>query len=385
MIASSGVAGPRSAARGRRGGLIATLRAIGNVARKELIQTLRDRRVLFTLILAPTIQLVIFGFAVDLEVDRIPTAVVDQDRTAQSRALAQAVFADGTFVERSATDDPDIAQTELESGDLTAVLVIPRGYARQLARGEAPQVQIIVDATDPTRAQVAAQDATQLLIARAAPMLTGPPLAPRVLYNQRLKTPVFMVPGILASLLLNVTSIVTAMGLARERETGTLEQILVTPIHPAALLAGKCIPYILFGLIDVIAILVLGTLLFAVPIRGSLGVLGLGAFLYLFSTLGIGILIATLSQTQQQAMLGAFAFILPTMLLSGFMTPIASMPSWLQPVTLAIPMRHFLEILRRVLIKGATLGDVLPQLGALAILGAVMLTLSIALFRRRLA
>lgn len=268
MIASSGVAGPRSAARGRRGGLIATLRAIGNVARKELIQTLRDRRVLFTLILAPTIQLVIFGFAVDLEVDRIPTAVVDQDRTAQSRALAQAVFADGTFVERSATDDPDIAQTELESGDLTAVLVIPRGYARQLARGEAPQVQIIVDATDPTRAQVAAQDATQLLIARAAPMLTGPPLAPRVLYNQRLKTPVFMVPGILASLLLNVTSIVTAMGLARERETGTLEQILVTPIHPAALLAGKCIPYILFGLIDVIAILVLGTLLFAVQIRG---------------------------------------------------------------------------------------------------------------------
>ena len=186
-------------------------------------------------------------------------------------------------------------------------------------------------------------------------------------------------------MLLNVTAIITAMGLARERETGTLEQILVTPIPAATLLAGKCLPYIVFGLIDVLAILVLGTLLFGVPIHGSLAVLGLGAFLYLFSTLGIGILIATLSSSQQQAMLGAFAFILPTMLLSGFMSPIASMPAWLRPLTFAIPMRHFIEILRRVLLKGATLLDVAPQLAALAILGVVILSLSIVLFRRRLA
>ncbi len=143
-------------------------------------------------------------------------------------------------------------------------------------------------------------------------------------------------------------------------------------------------PYILFGLIDVIAILVLGTLLFDVPIRGSVGVLGLGAFLYLFSTLGIGILIASLSSSQQQAMLGAFAFILPTMLLSGFMSPIASMPRWLQPLTQLIPMRHFIEIMRRCLLKGATLVDLAPQLAALALLGVAILWISVLRFRRRL-
>ncbi len=362
------------------------LRGLGNVARKELIQTLRDRRIVFMLIAAPAIQLILFGFAVDLDVDHIPTALCDQDRTAHSRALAEGLFAGDTFREHDRTDDPERAQAELASGDVSAAIVIPRGYARQLARGELPDVQILVDATDATRAQVAAQDASQYLAMQGAPgALAAAPIVPRVLYNQRLKTPVYMVPGILASLLLNITAIVTAMGLAREREAGTLEQILVTPIHPATLLAGKCLPYILFGLIDVIAILVLGTIVFDVPIRGSLGVLGLGAFLYLFSTLGTGILIATLSASQQQAMLGAFAFILPTMLMSGFVSPISSMPDWLQPLTLLIPMRHFLEILRRCLLKGATLADLAPQLAALAILGVALLAISIARFRRRLA
>ena len=364
----------------------AALRGLGNVARKELIQTLRDRRVVFMLIAAPAIQLVMFGFAVDLDVDHIPTALCDQDRTEPSRALAQGLFAGDTFRERDRTFDPERAQAELESGEVSAAIVIPRGYARRLARGEHPDVQILVDATDATRAQVAAQDASEYLAVHGRPdALAAAPIVPRVLYNQRLKTPIYMVPGILASLLLNLTAIVTAMGLAREREAGTLEQILVTPIHPATLLAGKCLPYILFGLIDVIAILVLGTLLFDVPIRGSLAVLGLAAFLYLFSTLGTGILIATLSASQQQAMLGAFAFILPTMLMSGFLSPIASMPGWLQPVTLLIPMRHFLEILRRCLLKGATLADIAPQLAALAALGVALLAISVLRFRRRLA
>lgn len=360
------------------------LRGIGTVAHKELIQTLRDRRVVFQLLLAPAIQLGIFGYAVDLEVDHIPTAIVDQDHTAQSRALAQAFFADETFVARATFDDANAAQAELEAGQVTAALVIPRGYARALARGEPVHPQILVDATDATRAQIAAQDASQMIVARGAQLATAP-LVPRVLYNERLKTPIYMVPGILAALLLNLTAIVTAMGLAREREAGTLEQILVTPIPPATLLAGKCLPYVLFGLLDTVAVLVLGSLLFDIPIRGSLAVLGLGAFLYLFSSLGIGLLIATVSSTQQQAMLGAFGFILPTLLLSGFISPIASMPRWLQPITQLIPMRHFLEILRRCLLKGATLVDVAPQLAALALLGGGILTLSIVLFRRRLA
>jgi len=362
----------------------AGLLALGNVARKELIQTLHDRRVVFMLIMAPILQLVMFGYAVDLEVDHIPTTICDRDDTAASRALAEAFAADGTFEIRDRVRDPAIAQAELESGDASAALVIPRGYQRELARGENPQVQVLVDATDATRAQVAVQNASLLLSARGmAPPVTTP-LATHVLYNPQLKTPLYMVPGILATLLLAVTTVVTAMGLARERETGTLEQILVTPIHPATLLAGKCVPYIVFGLIDVVAVLLVGNLLFDVPINGSLGVIALGASLYLFSTLGMGILIATLSASQQQAMLGAFGFILPAMLLSGFFTPIASMPGWLQPLTHVIPMRHFIELMRRVLIKGATLADVAPQLIALAILGVVIMAISAAVFRRRL-
>lgn len=361
-----------------------TLRGLGSVARKEMIQALRDRRVLFQLLVAPAVQLGLFGYAVELEVDRIPAAIVDQDRSAQSRALVDALSADGTFVARAAFDDADAAQAELELGRVTVALVVPRGYARALARAEPVQPQVLVDATDATRAQIAAQAASQMIAARGAPTATAP-LVPRVLYNPRLKTPVYMVPGILAALLLNLTAIVTAMGLAREREAGTLEQILVTPIHPATLIAGKCLPYILFGLLDVVAVLALGSPLFDVPIRGSLAALGLGSFLYLCSSLGVGILIATLSATQQQAMLGSFGFILPALLLSGFISPVASMPWWLRSITQLIPMRHYLEILRHCLLKGATLADVAPQLAALALLGGGVLALSVALFRRRLS
>jgi ABC-2 type transport system permease protein len=194
-----------------------------------------------------------------------------------------------------------------------------------------------------------------------------------------------MLPGIAASLLLNVTAIMTAMGLAREREAGTLEQILVTPIRPSIFLAGKCLPFIFFGLVDICAVLVLGSFVFDVPIRGSLTVIGIGAFLYFFSTLGIGILLATISSSQQQAILGAFSFMLPAMLLSGFMSPIESMPTWLQPLTLLNPMRHFIEIMRGCLLKGAGLSELLPQLGALLLIGIAVLSISVARFRKQLA
>jgi len=361
---------------------VSATRSLLNVAKKEMIQTLRDRRMVFTLIAAPAIQLVGFGYAVNLEVDHIPTVLCDQDHTQVSRALIEAMVAEGTFREHDRVLDPEAAQREIESGEAAAAIIVPRGYATRLARGNPLQVQVLVDGTDAVRAQVAAADATQFLALRGVGVMVAPPIVPRILYNQRLKTPVYMVPGILASLLLNISAIVTAMGLARERETGTLEQLMVTPIHPATLLTGKCLPFIVFGLIDVCAILLLGSFLFDVPIRGSLAVVALGAFLYLFSTLGIGILIATLSGSQQQAMLGALAFMMPTMLLSGFMSPIASMPAWMQTLTLLIPMRHFIEILRGCLLKGATFADLAPQMIALTALGVVILSTSVALFRR---
>jgi ABC-2 type transport system permease protein len=347
---------------------------------------------LATLIVSPVLQLVVFGYAIDLDVDRIPTVVCDQDGTPGSRDLAQAFFADRTFLRREDVPDPGRAEDALETGAAAAALIVPRGFALRTARADAPEVQVIVDGTDVTLAQVASNAASQFLLLHGiggeGGVRTGVAMAslvPRVMYNQRLKSAVYMLPGVLATLLLNVTAIVTAMGLARERESGTLEQILVTPIHPAVLLAGKCLPYVLFGLIDVLAILLLGNLIFDVPFRGSFGVVALGSFLYLFSTLGIGILIATVSSSQQQAMLGAFAFMLPAMLLSGFMSPISSMPAWLRPFTMLIPMRHYIEIMRGCLLKGAGIRDLAQQMIALTVLGIGILAISVARFRRRLA
>jgi ABC-2 type transport system permease protein len=362
-----------------------------NVTKKELSQTLRDKRILGTLIIAPVLQLLLFGYAIDLDVDRIPTVVCDQDSSPASRDLVQAFFADRTFVRSGDVREPNAAQDALEAGGAAAALVVPRGFATRLARADDPEVQIIVDGTDPTRAQVAANAASQFLLLRgiggepgAARQVTSASLAPRVMYNQRLKSAVYMLPGVLATLLLNVTAIVTAMGLARERETGTLEQVLVTPIRPSVLLGGKCLPYVLFGFVDILAILLLGNVVFDVPFRGSFSVIALGSFLYLFSTLGIGILIASVSASQQQAMLGAFGFMLPAMLLSGFMSPISSMPGWLRPLTMLIPMRHYVEIMRGCLLKGAGVRDLASQMIALAVLGVVILGISVARFRRRL-
>lgn len=367
------------------------VRSLLNVTRKELIQTLRDRKMLASLVLAPVLQLVLFGYAIDLEVDRIPTVVCDQDDTPASRDLAQEFFANGMFRRRGETRDPARAQAALETGDAAAALIVPRGYSVRVARRDAPAVQVLVDGTDSTRAQVAASAASQFLLLRgaaggaaAAPARgAGPAITPRILFNPRLSTRVFMLPGVLATLLLNVTAIAAAMGLARERETGTLEQVLVTPIRPAVLLAGKCLPFILFGLVDVAAVLVLGSWIFEMPIRGSLAVIGLGSFLYLFSTLGAGILLATVSSTQQQAMLGAFSLILPAALLSGFMSPVATMPGWLQPLTQLDPMRHFIEIARACLLKGAGVADLARQLVSLAVLGVALLAVSLLRFRRQ--
>lgn len=356
------------------------------VVRKELTQTLRDRRMVFTLILAPALQLVFFGYAVDFEVDRIPTIVCDQDDTPESRRLTRAFFADGTFVDEGVAADPDEAVHALETGRVAVALIVPPQFAVRTRRRTDPEVQVLVDGTDATRAQVASSWASQFLQLHGIggrPMI--PPVAPRVLFNERLASAVYMLPGIAASLLLNVTAIMTAMGLAREREAGTLEQILVTPLRPAVLLAGKCIPFILFALVDIGAVIVLGSLVFHVPIRGSIAVIGVGAFLYFFSTLGIGIMLATLSASQQQAILGAFSFMLPAMLLSGFMSPIESMPEWLQLATLLNPMRHFIEIMRGCLLKGAGVRELFPQLAALLLIGSTVLSISVVRFRKQLA
>jgi ABC-2 type transport system permease protein len=368
---------------------------------KELRQAFRDKRMAAMLLVAPVIQLILLGYAVDLEVDHIPTVLCDLDRTAESRTLGAALVADQTFTLVGEDLDPDRASERLQRGEAAVVFVLPVGLARDLAQRSPAVVQVLLDGTDPNRAQVAANTAAQLLAERAVTasiarldQLAGAEgrrrslpriaLVPRILYNPRLQSALYMVPGVAALVLLVVTTVVTAMGIAREREIGTMEQILVTPLRPSALLLGKCLPFAVVGLVDVWAILTVGSYLFDVPLRGSVALITVATFLYLMSTLGVGIFISTVSRSQQQAILGGFFFLLPAILLSGFMTPIENMPAWLRAVTYLDPVRYYLEILRGCLLKAAGFADVMAQLIALAVFGAALLALSAARFRKRL-
>jgi ABC-2 type transport system permease protein len=366
------------------------------VVRKEAIQTLRDRRIMFMLVVAPLIQTVLFGFAVDFDVDRVPTVVADQDRSPASRDHLRRVLADGTLLRTGSSDSAVEADRLIDDDEAAAAIVVPPRFGADVAAGRPASVQVLIDGTNPTRAS-AAGSAAGRYFGEAAQALARSRLAdagrggvpevqvtPRVLYNPSLKTAVYTVPGILAMLLVIVTTIVTAMGLSREREVGTLEQVLVTPVKPIVLLAGKMTPFVVIGLLDGLLALTAMAWVFDVPVRGPLTALGLGTLLYLCSTLGVGLLISTMSVTQQQGFLGGFLFVLPAVLLSGIMTSIASMPAWLQAVTWLNPLRFFAELVRGVLLRGASFGDLWVQFVALTVYGAGILALATLRFRRRL-
>ncbi len=363
------------------------------VVQKEFRQTLRDRRIMFMLVAAPLIQTILFGFAVDFDVDRVPSALVDLDRSGESRAQARRVLADGTLREQLRARSAADAEALLDEGRAAAALVLPPGFGADVAGGRTARAQLLVDGTDPVRAGAAGSAAAgafavssreragERAAAAGLPAPGGVELVPRVLYNPRLKTAVYLVPGILAMLLVVVTTIVTAMGLSREREMGTMEQVLVTPIRPFVLLAGKMTPFVVIGLLDVLLALTAMSWVFAVPLRGPFLVLLLGSVLYLCSTLGVGLLVSTVSATQQQSFLGGFLFVLPAALLSGIMTPIRAMPDWLQACTWLNPLRFYAELMRGVLLRGSGLADSWVQLLVLAAYGSIILGLATARFR----
>ncbi len=370
---------------------------IAAVFRKEVRQTIRDRRVMFLLIVAPLIQTVVLGAAVDFDVDRVPTLVVDRDGSAESREHARRLLADGTLLRTGDAGSAEEAVRRIDDGGAAAALVLPPRLGSDLLARRPAEVQVVLDGTDPNRASAVSAAASRYFgdlgerLARDRLRAAGRPepaqiaVVPRVAYNPRLKTAPYVVPGISAMLLVIVTTLVTSMGLAREREVGTLEQVLVTPIRPVWLLLGKLLPFLVIGFVDVGLLLAVGTWLFDVPLRGSLMVGGLGVALYLFSTLGMGLFISTVSQTQQQAFLGGFLFLMPAILLSGIMTPIRAMPGWLQAITLVNPLRHFAEVIRGVLLRGAGLGDLWFQLAMLAVIGASVMGLAAVRFRTQVA
>lgn len=371
-----------------------------SVATKEVLQTSRDPRMMFLLLVAPAIQLFIFGNAVDLDVDHVGTVVVDRDHTAVSREHVAALMADGTLEERFRAESPEEAGELLVDGAATVAVIVPEGFGRAVARarpGEPAEVQALVDGSDPNRSAIAtnaivryfadaSREEVEGRLSRAGIAAPRTPatvsLMPRVLYNPHLETAVNIVPGIATMLLLIVTTIVTAMGLTRERESGTLEQVLVTPVRPVVLLLGKMLPFALIGLFDFLLAITVGAWAFDVPVRGNLVLLFGATLVYLVTTLSTGLLISTISETQQQAFLGGFLFMLPASLLSGILTPVRSMPTWLQPFTFVNPLRHYADLLRAVLLRGAGLDEVWPQLVALAISGLAIATIASLRFRK---
>lgn len=368
------------------------------MARKEIRQTMADRRMMGLLIVAPLLQLTVFGLAVNLDVDRLPTVVVDQDHTPTSRTHVARLLADGTLVQAATADSVAGAEAMIDGGQAAIALVVPRGFERDLGRGEPTRVQVIVDGTNPNKSGVAQAAvaryfgavAQSVAVERAARLGTPPgarllTLRPRVLYNPHLATPPFMLPGVIAIMLLINTALLTAIGLAREKETGTLEQVLVTPISPAVLMLGKIFPSLVIGVFEFFLALIASAWIFDVPLGGSFALLLGTTFLFLLSTLGVGLFISTFSRTQQQAYMGGFLFLMPANLLSGMLTPISSMPVWLQPVTYLNPLRYYIEILRATLLKGAGLGDLWAQVVALGAFGVIIVAASSVRFRTRLA
>ncbi len=379
-----------------------SLNALKAVIAKETRQTMRDRRLTAILLVAPILQLTVLGFAVNLQVRHVPTVIADLDHTPVSRRLARDIVAGDTFDLEAQVSDARRAQRRLEDGDAVVAVVIPRGWAADLGRGRATTVQVLVDGADSNRAMIAqnamgaffAKRAMSVAFARIGVLqaargraLSVPRtnIVPRVFYNPTLDSKLYYVPGVAATLLLIVILQVSAMGLARERETGTLEQILVTPIRPSVLILGKTVPYAVIGVFDLSMVLVAARVVFGVPWRGNLGVVFAGGLLYILCVLGLGLLISALVRNQQQAFMSAFLFALPAILLSGFMSPISNMPAWLRPVTAFNPVRHMVTILRANLLKAAGFADLAPELVALAGLGICLYALAAFTLRRRLS
>lgn len=364
---------------------------------KEFIQVLRDPRMKALIFVMPVIQLIMFGYAVTTDVDHIRTAVCDLDKSPLSRALIERFTASGYFTVVDNTNDPERLGELLDRGKATLGIQINRGFADDLRSGRQAAIQTIVDGTDSNTGTVAmdyAQRITQEFSrARAAPIeltqLAQPQTNPielrsRAWFNPDLKSRYFNVPGVIAVVLLLISLLLTAMAIVREREIGTMEQLMVTPIRPLELILGKTLPFVLISFIDVLVVTFIGVNWFHVPIHGSLWLLLFGAGLYLMSTIGVGLFISTISQTQQQALMSSFFFYLPAVLLSGFMFPISNMPEPAQWITYLNPLRYFLVIIRDIFLKGSGWEILWPQFAALAVLGVALLSISSLRFKKRM-
>jgi len=365
---------------------------------KEFLQTFRDPRMKAVILVMPVIQTLVFGYAVTTDVRRIPTAVYDLDQTPQSRELIARFTGSGYFQTVAQVENWRQAQELVDRSKVRALLHIQPGFGADLLAARTVPLQIIVDGTDSNTAAIILdyssrisaafneQIATEHLSRTRGQTVTLPvQMRARAWFNPNLESRNFYVPGVIALIVMLITLMLSSMAVVREKEIGTIEQIMVTPITQAEFILGKTLPFALIGFVDLALITLVAFFWFDIPLRGSLALLLGSNGLYLMSTLGIGLFISTISRTQQQALMTTFFFYFPAVLLSGFMFPIANMPEAIQWLTYLNPLRYFLIIVRGVFLKGVGPEVLWPQMAALAALGMATLLLATSRFQKTLS
>jgi ABC-2 type transport system permease protein len=365
---------------------------------KEFRSVLRDPRMRMVILVMPVIQTLIFGYAVSLDVRHVHLGILDRDQTPASRALAARFTGSSYFDVVAFPRDETEARRLIDASDAAAILQINAGYEGDLQGGRPAAVQLIVDGSDSNTARfvvnyasvIAATYDNELVLDRVLRQagqtlpIGSVDLQPRAWFNADLESRNYYVPGVIANLVMLVSLMLTSMSIVREKEAGTIEQIMVTPIRPVEFILGKCAPFAVIGFLNVGMVALVGLYWFDIPIRGSFALLLLGTAFFLLSTLGIGLFISTVSQTQQQAMMTTFFFFFPAMLFSGFIFPIANMPAVIQWLSLGDPLRYFLIIIRGIFLKGIGWELLWTQFAALLVIGLIVLTFAVNRFHKTL-
>jgi ABC-2 type transport system permease protein len=376
---------------------------IVELVRKELKTALREPRLRTMLIVPPIMQLLVFGFAVNLDVEKVRLAVMDNDRSTVSRELVARFQGAPRFALTAQPASPAEADRLLDEGRVEAVLEVLPGFGERVSRGTDAAVLLRIDGSNSNTASIVggyangvfqgwARDAQQQQQRRRAAAAEAPPAlrvpqitaATRIDYNPELKSRFYFVPGVIVNIVTLTTLSLTALAIVREKEVGTMEQLMVTPLRPLELIIGKTLPFGLIGLAQLLLISVFAFIVFRIPFRGSLLVMFLASTAYLLATLGVGLFVSTISRTQQQATMGTFFFIQPAFMLSGFTFPVRNMPEYVQWLTWINPQRWFMEVTRGIFLKGSTLQELAPQIAMLFLLGTGIMLASVLRFRRQL-
>ena len=375
------------------------MKIILNIIIKEFLQLRRDPRLLAMVFFAPVGQLILLGYAATLDVNNIHTIVYDQDKTVTSRDFIDKFQRSGYFTIDDYADNYKKVVKEVDYGKVLWALVIPDDFEKKIQRGESVKVQALFDGSDGNKTSIAFVYVNGVVSSYSKNILLeksdkagiksslGTTIDPeiRIWYNPDLKTRNLMIPGIVGLLLTIMTTVLMAMGVVREREIGTLEQLIVTPIKPFQLIVGKVIPFVIIGFLDVLLVISVMVFWFGIPVRGDFLYLMFASLIYVLSSLGLGLFVSTISKTQQQAMMVAmFGILMPMNFLSGFAFPIENMPGWIHPITYLIPLRYYITILRSVVLKGDGLFQLIPETLTLLGIGILILTLSSLRFRKKL-